>query len=220
MKTYQITESELQALLKEQKQNCYDEAEIVYETLGSNNPEPVVSKRSILNAPTPDLSHLKEVPQGMKERYLSCKTAIQDILEITRQEYPTNDSHRKIHEIAFKTLQWDASQSASEEAPQLPDTDNEIELLKLRLKNQEETIEAFQRGLEEMFGLDKLSVAFFQDFKRLHSQLPDLKELRDRFEKKLCAKCDYEFCFNADYSPKEIFEWFISNLQLPKEEGL
>jgi hypothetical protein len=62
-KTIQITLSQLEALLKEQREICYDEAEIVYETLGSNTPEPVVSKRSILNAPTPDLSHLKEAQE-------------------------------------------------------------------------------------------------------------------------------------------------------------
>lgn len=60
-KTIQITLSQLEALLKEQRVNCYDESEVIYETLGSNTPEPVVSKRAILNAPTPDLSHLKEV---------------------------------------------------------------------------------------------------------------------------------------------------------------
>lgn len=55
-KTYQITETELQALLKEQRIICAQNA-----CLTSNNGRPpVINRVGILNAPLPYLSHLKE----------------------------------------------------------------------------------------------------------------------------------------------------------------
>jgi hypothetical protein len=52
-KTYILTESELQALLKEQRRICTKVRPIFFE--------------KILNAPTPDLSHLKEAGQELEE---------------------------------------------------------------------------------------------------------------------------------------------------------
>jgi hypothetical protein len=52
----------IKELLIEQKKICYDESEISYETLGGTHPEPVVNRRSIINAPFPeiDTSQFKE----------------------------------------------------------------------------------------------------------------------------------------------------------------
>jgi hypothetical protein len=106
-KTYQITESELQALFKKQKNNCADNLDSAIDFLHA--------KLLVSHAPHPDLSHLKEAPQ-----------------------------------------------------------------------------------------------------------LPDLKELRERFYKECTKETNeyVEFAFRYDCDPGKVFEWLVTNLQLPKEEGL
>jgi hypothetical protein len=59
-KTYILTESELQALLREQREICSEKAEVRSTDSGTIIN---IRKSSIVNAPTPDLSHLKEAEQ-------------------------------------------------------------------------------------------------------------------------------------------------------------
>src|SRR5213595_1704369 len=88
MKTYQITESELQALLEKQKEICADAYSFSY--LHTEN---VSDYQAILNAPTPDLSHLKEAPQlpdlkELRERfYIECVVKNEYNPEITEHRY-------------------------------------------------------------------------------------------------------------------------------------